>query len=235
MDARVADELQRALPSGTNVYVLGGELAISSTVATQIAALGYNVVRYGGSNRYATAVAIADQGLQNPTTIMEVTGSAFPDALAGGAAAAAKSAAVLLTSGSNLPTETTAYLAQHPADTRFAIGGPASQADPSATAVVGPTRYETAVAVARAFFSTPTDLGGASGVTYPDALSGGPHIGLKHGPLLLLPQSGGLPAAVTTYLHDRARSTTSVWIYGGTLAVGDDVSQEVQQAITPPA
>ena len=76
-----------------------------------------------------------------------------------------------------------AYLTAHPG-TVYAIGGPAALADPSATPLTGADRYATAAAVA-GLFSSPTLVGIASGVTFPDALTGGAYEAHVGGPLLL--------------------------------------------------
>ena len=231
LDANVATELSRAVPKGATVYLLGGTNALSDAVAASVTSLGYTVARYAGATRYSTAVAIATQGLGNPATVLEATGQNFPDALAGGAAAAHGGFAILLTNGSTQAQETAAYLAAHSADKRYALGGPAAAADPSATPEVGQNRYQTAVFVASAFFSAPKTVGAATAFAFPDALSGGAAIAKAGGPVLLVPSSGLLPGPVTDYLQINAPSITSATIYGGALAVGADVAGEIQQQI----
>jgi hypothetical protein len=231
LDARVAAELQRALPAGATVYLLGGLAALSPSLAAQVQALGFTVVRYGGATRFQTASIIADQGLGDPTVILEATGLNFPDALAGGAAAAHLNGAILLTIGTTEAPETAAYLAAHPPTTKYALGGPAAAADPAATALAGADRYETATKVA-ALIPAPTVVGVASGTTFADALSGGANIGAAGGPMVLVPPSGPLPAPVQAYLTANKASIASAVVFGGSLAVGDDVVQEVAQAIS---
>ena len=231
LDGRVAAELQRALPAGATVYLLGGLAALSPSLAAQVQALGFTVVRYGGATRFQTASIIADQGLGDPTVILEATGLNFPDALAGGAAAAHLGGAILLTIGTTQAPETAAYLAAHPPTTKYALGGPAAAADPAATAVAGADRYQTATLVA-ALVPAPTVVGVASGTTFADALSGGANIGAAGGPMVLVPPSGPLPAPVQAYLTANKASIASAVVFGGPLAVGDDVVQEVTAAIT---
>src|SRR5438270_810652 len=67
LDSRVQTELQRVLPAGSTVYLLGGTGALSQAVQDRVQAMGYNPVRLFGSNRFETAVAVADQGLGNPS------------------------------------------------------------------------------------------------------------------------------------------------------------------------
>ncbi len=231
LSGATAAEIGRVLPRGGRVYLLGGTSAVSTTVANQVTVLGDIVQRVAGADRFATAVAVAG-ALGNPTTVLEATGAGFADGLAAGAAAARVGGVVLLTNGGAQAAATGAYLSAH-RGTRYAIGGPASHADPSAIAIVGADRYATAVDVAVRFFPAPTALAAASAVTFPDALSGGAHIGTQHGPLLLVPPSGALPATVASYLRSVAGSVTHVWLYGGTSAVDNNVQAYVGQAFNP--
>jgi putative cell wall-binding protein len=234
LDDRVAAELVRVLSEGRTVYLLGGPNALDPAVEAQVRALGYPTVRYAGADRYATAAAVANQGLGNPATLLEATGLDFPDALAAGAAAARAHGAVLLTAGATMPTATAAYLAAHPGAARYTLGWPAHAADPAATAVAGADRYETAADAARVFFSAPQLVGVASGESFPDALGGGAHAGLLAAPLLLVPSTGALPPSVQDYLRANSTAITAAYVYGGLVAVGADVAGEVQAAISAP-
>jgi len=232
LPANVAQEISRVAPAGATVYILGGTAAIPPSVDSDLSGSGYRPQRLAGADRFATAVAIAD-ALGDPSTVFEATGDSFSDGLSAGAAAAATRGVVLLTDGSAQAPETAAYLGAHPGR-HYAIGGPAAEADPQATAVVGPDRYATAVAVASTFFqgdgaspSGPSIVGFASGVEFPDALAGGANIGAQGGPLLLVPQSGPLPSSLATYLAHGAAIANGL-LYGGTQAVGDDVELELQ-------
>lgn len=232
LDGRVASELRRVVPGGHTVYVLGGEAALGPTVAGQITELGYRVERLGGATRFATAVAIADRGLDNPTVVFEATGLAFADALSGGTAAALLHGAVLLTDGSRQAPDTAAYLATHPATRRHALGGPAAAADPAAAPIVGDDRYDTAARVAGELFGGPPTIGVASGVSFPDALAGGAHIAAAGGPILLVPPTGALPAAVETYTRSHKDQLRGAYVYGGLAAIGEDIRAALAGAIT---
>ena len=231
LSAATAAEIGRVLPRGGTVYLLGGTSAVTPTVANQVTALGDVVERLAGADRFSTAVAIAG-ALGNPTTVLEATGAGFADGLAAGAAAAKVGGVVLLTNGASEAPATAAYLSAH-RGTRYAIGGPAAHADPGATAIVGADRYTTAVDVAVKFFPAPTAVAAASAATFPDALSGGAHIGSQRGPLLLVPPSGPLPATVASYLGSVASSVTHLWLYGGTSAVDGNVQTYLSQAFNP--
>jgi len=221
-------ELSRVLGSGGHVYLLGGTSAIPASVEAQLEALGYQTTRLAGSNRYATAVDVAD-ALGDPATVLLATGTNYPDALAAGPAAAHSNGAVLLTAGSVMPSETATYLAAH-AKTTYAIGGPAATAAPAAHAVVGTDRYSTAVAVATTFFVAPTTLGIATGTNFPDALAAGALLAHVGAPLVLT-SGGSLPTATLQYLTSVASSATSAHLFGGTSAVSDSVRTAVSNAL----
>lgn len=230
LDDTVLAEITRVLPAGRTVYLLGGTGALSDDVAARLESWGYVTERYAGDDRYATAAAVAEQGLGSPRTVIETTGLSFADALAAGAAATKTGAAVLLTAGDQQSPDTAAYLSAH-RPTRFALGGPAALADPDATPVVGADRYETAVLAARRFFTAPAVLGVASGRSFPDALAGGTHAALNGAPLLLLPTTGALPVSVEIYLRELGASPPSAFLYGGTAAVDEAVATALRTAL----
>ena len=189
-------------------------------------ALGYATVRYAGGDRYETAIKIDEVGLGSPSSSVLATGINFPDALSGGAPAAAFGGAIVLTAGPTLPAVSRNYLNAHPGR-RFALGGPAAAADPTATAIVGVDRYDTARKVADTFFSGPTSVAVASGVNFPDALAGGAHIARKPGPLLLT-DPFSLSPATDQYVRANKSTIGVAFIYGGPAAVSDAVAAQVQ-------
>lgn len=230
LDDRVRSELQRVLPRGASVYLLGGTGALTDAVAVAVQQSGFEPVRLGGADRFETAVQIAERGLAAPATVFEATGQSFPDALAGGAAAAASGGAILLTDGTSQSRATAAYLLRHPTTTRYALGGPAATADPTATAIAGQDRFETAVLVARRFFGAVNTVGVASGYSFPDALAGGANIANRNGPMLLAASAAPLPQALTAYLSE-VEGLSSLLLYGGRQALGDDVVVAVNRAV----
>jgi putative cell wall-binding protein len=217
LDSRVLAEIQRVLPAGGTVYILGGEDAISAAVAQAITAAGDTVVRYAGPDRFATAVTVAHLGLGDPSTILLATGLNFADGLAAGPAAAVSHGAILLTNGTTEATATSTYLAAHPADTVWTIGGPAAAADPSATPIVGTDRYFTAGLVASRFFPSTSLAGVATGLQFPDALSGGAEMAELAGPILLT-EPDSLSAGALAYLTATG-TIKAVKVFGGTNAM----------------
>jgi subtilisin family serine protease len=233
LDPRVQVEIQRVLPAGHTVYILGGPVALSSDVDVLLADLGYTVRRVQGPNEFATAVAIANQ-LGNPATIFEATGLDFPDPLSAVPAAIHAHGAILLTNGATQAPETASYLSAHPPTTRYAIGGPltASGADPGATPVFGDDLFGTSGAVATTFFPNAALFGAATGRDFPDALAGGVYMATagRLGPMLLVDTHAPLPAPISGYLRNLAPGTPAR-VFGGPFAVGDDTVTALQAAV----
>jgi hypothetical protein len=227
--AATMDELERALGTDDDktVYLLGGTAVIGAGVEQQLEQAGFDVTRLAGTNRYGTAVAVAE-ALGDPEAYVEVSGTSFPEALLAGPAAATSSGAVLLTAGKAAAAETTAYLKGKSAP-RYAIGADAAAADPSATAVTGTDLWSTATAVANKFFPGPQVAGLASGEAFPDALGGGVHAAMKGGPLLLT-AAQSLPVTTKQYLQGNADVTLrDLYVFGGTAAIADSVLTDLKK------
>ncbi|HEY3923944.1 MAG TPA: cell wall-binding repeat-containing protein [Acidothermaceae bacterium] len=232
LSSATSAEIERVLAPGATVYVLGGISAVTPAVANAVAALGHPVLRISGPDRFATAAQVA-AALGNPNIVFEADGTNFPDALSAGSAAAAAGGVVLLTAGSGQSGPTAAYLSAHPSATRYAIGGPAAHADPSAQPFVGSDRFATSVLVAQAFFPKPASVGLASGLAFPDALSGGSVAAMNHGPVVLVPSNGALPSSVASYLASAQASAASAWLFGGTSSVGADIFNAAAAILAP--
>jgi putative cell wall-binding protein len=221
-------EIQRVLPAGGPVYVLGGTTAVPASIESQLTSLGYIATRYYGNSRFETAVKVAD-ALGDPGTVLLATGTNFPDALSAGVAAAKAGGVVLLTNGTTMPPATSAYLQAHPGIV-YAVGGPASSADPSSSAIVGADRFETAVDVAKKFFGSPATAGFATGRSFPDALSGGALLGHLGAPLLLVDTSS-VPNSVITYVCGAQTTLTTGSLFGGTKTIGSSVEDALDAIV----
>jgi hypothetical protein len=208
---------------------LGGTSALSNGVASAISGLGDVVQRVAGADRFATAVAIAG-AMGDPSTVFEASGTNFPDALSAVPAAVATHGAIVLTNGAAQSSATLGYLGAH-ATIRYAVGGPAAWADPSAVALAGATRYATSQAVALAFFPNATGISVASGVTFPDALAGGVLAGTTNQPMLLVPPTGPLPEPPAAYLTTRHGMVTKSTVYGGTAAISNATVTAIGNAL----
>lgn len=232
LDGRVAEEIDRLLPEGRTVVLLGGTAVLSDEVEQAVRDRGYQVVRLGGEDRFATARIIAEGGMGSPELVFLVTGRNFADALAAAAPAIAYRGAILLTGTDEAVTATSEYIAANPQAQFIALGGPAARAYPDHPSIIGGDRYATATMIADTFWPNPTRIGIASGTNFPDALAGGVHTGTNFGPMLLVPPSGPLPDSVADYLARHADTIDDhSYLYGGPTALGDDILEAVGVAI----
>lgn len=232
LDSRVRAAIARDLPRGSTVFLLGGTAALAPAIETDLAEMGYEVVRFGGADRYDTAVRIARDGLASPDTVFFATGSDFADAVAAGPAAAVSRGAVLLTDGARMPPVVRSYLDETQPSQRFALGGPAAAADPTATAIAGVDRYDTAVRVAGRFFPDAESVAIASGHAFPDALAAGPVAAREAPPSpLLLIDSNVVPGVVEDYLRARREQLQVAVVFGGPAVVREERIGEIEAAI----
>jgi hypothetical protein len=90
--------------------------------------------------------------------------------------------------------------------------------------VWGEDLYAPSAAVANKFFPSANTFGAATGLNFPDALSGGVFMGSSGhaGPVLLVEPSLPLPPSIDGFLGSDAH-ITSGYLFGGPLAVGNDV------------
>ncbi len=232
LDDVTKTEIERVLKPGGTVYILGGTSALSPAIVSSIAALGDVPTRLAGTDRFATALAIAAT-MGNPSTVFEASGITFADALSAVPAAIVEQGVILLTNGSTASASTSAYLRAHPG-LHYAVGVPASTADPSAITLAGADRYATSAAIAFAIFPDARAVSVASGTTFPDALAGGAVAGAAGEPVLLVPPSGSLDPADLGYLGTRAGLVTSETVFGGPSAVPESIIGEVSRAFAGP-
>ncbi len=193
------------------------------------------VSRVSGADRYATAVAITAGFTPNVPVVYVSTGEAFPDALAAAPAAAKQVAPILLTRAGSLPDVTAAELDRLKPGKIVIVGGTqvVSQAVEDAlhthTAgaverLQGANRFATAAAISAATFPSGVSTAYiATGMSFPDGLTGGPaaaHAPNGGGPLLLV-TSDQLPSETATELSRLAPQ--KVVVLGGAGAVSDAV------------
>jgi len=169
LDSVTESEIQRVLPPGGRVYVLGGTAAIPPSVDAELGGLGYHVVRLAGTNRMDTARLVAAEvskrvqelGFPAPTKLMVTTAFNWPDAVTGGSFGALFGYPIVLTAGDQLSPEAQSALeALHPGEIDV-LGGTAAVTDAVASAagaaaggatvrrLAGVDRDATAVAVAQ--------------------------------------------------------------------------------------
>jgi beta propeller repeat protein len=251
LSPEAAAEIQR-LGADTAVIV-GGEGAVGPDVATQLAGLGLTVERIGGADRYETASLIAQEigtqtGPRFEQTAFIARGDEFADALAVSPAAYYNRFPILLTRTEALPPVTEQALTALDIETAVVAGGPGAVSTDVQVTVnsrlaanggapserwAGPTRYETAEAVASGscdrYWAGPGYVGLAVGDNFPDALAGGAGAGIEFG-VLLLTRTDELPAAAEAFLSGNRGAVGWLEALGGTAVVSDQVVDTARQA-----
>lgn len=228
--AEVLAEIDRIGAQG--IAILGGTVAVSAEVEAQLRAKVPFTIRFSGAERVATAVEASKMAFPNGAPVAYLaTADAFPDALAAGAGAAAEGGPVLLTRGGTLSPTVLDEL-RRLAPQRIVIAGgtaaiPASIATAASTVapvtrLSGSDRFATAAAVAQAVHPVATDAVLATGLDFPDALSGAWLAGAQRRPLLLVTNTCTAEPALRA--ADRL-GVTGVSIMGGYAAVHQRVER----------
>lgn len=175
LDPAVGDELERILPAGSTVHVVGGTGAVSATAEDDLASRGYVVARHAGATRIETALAVADHLRTHggdPATVLVAraypdTSAGWADAVTAGAYAATQGHPILLTGTDRLDDRTEAWIEaaaeRGEVDEAVLLGGVAAvPADAesrldrvSVRRVAGSSRDATAVAVAEELWTRP--------------------------------------------------------------------------------
>lgn len=194
------------------------------------------VERVAGSDRIATAAALAERAAAPGAPVAYVASSAdFADALAGGPAAARAGAALLLTEPGALPPATADALTRLRPQRIVVLGGPAAVADAvlaalapltagEVTRLAGGDRYATAAAVSAATTELDGVIHVASGAAFPDALAGGAAAAAADGPVLLVEPAAVPPATAAELARlDPAR----IVLLGGPAAVSAAIEQRL--------
>lgn len=238
------NEINRVLGggSGKTVYILGGTSAVSPAVANALTHRGFHVVRYGGTDRYATAVQIADRGLGHPAKVVVATGRNFADALSAGPLATLEDGAVLLSDDTHLDPTTHTYLRSatqltsvgHQADQALVSAWVQNHDIPAHETLEGADRYATSAQVAQRVI----DLAGhtvrfgiATGADYPDALSGGAFMAALGQPLILT-DPAGVPPGLASLLTGDAHLLQGVTLFGGTKAIPAAVEKNISDLVS---
>lgn len=229
--ASVLAEVKRLAPK--RIVVVGGASAVSDAVVRQLAAVQSNVVRIAGSDRFETARKLAQYAFPSATGAYFASGLNYPDALSAASAAASAGQPVVLVSGFGAADAgTRAYLAGRKLTTGTIVGGTAvitAALDPSlrsagltVSRIGGADRFDTSHLVNARAFAKASTVYIASGVDFPDALSGSALAGAAKAPLYLS-QTSCLPRAVGNDII--ALQATRVVLIGGTAALAPAVAQ----------
>lgn len=195
------------------------------------------VYRLDGTDRYATAAAIADGYEPGVDVVYLATGLDYPDALVGAALAGSKAGPVLLTKPDTMPAVTKAKLQQLAPSRVVLLGGPEvitkdvlaevqQLTDAETGRLHGDNRYETAAQISRGFSGSSDVVYIATGQDYPDGLAAAARSGSLNAPVLLT-QPDHLPGVTKNELS--RLSPKRIVMLGGELAISPGVANQLKQ------
>lgn len=238
-----------ALTGAKNVTIVGGTVAVSAAVETQLRSAGFAVTRLGGDDRYATSEAIITAGRASASPIgLVASGTSFPDALAGAPLSYKGKHPVFLTSGGGLPQDTIDAMVAAGTRQVIILGGTAAVPASVQTALAargitvvtrlgGAGRSETSRLIADYLITsqgfTNTTFNVASGAPRgegADALSGGALSG-KQNRALLITDTATSAGPVVSFARDRSATLNAVGsIFGGASAVAVALEEAIEAA-----
>jgi thermitase len=178
----------------TDIIILGGPSAISEKIRTSLSNKGFEVIRISGEDRFKTAVSINDYVAQTGGEVIVANGTNFPDALSISRYAALYQLPLVFVDKEQIPLETKKFLDKYRFSKAIVVGGSAVISDkiknslPNAIRISGKDRYETNTKIIK-HFEQNTPVSGfvfATGLNFPDALSGGVFSAKIGYPLLLV-------------------------------------------------
>ncbi|MDW8802587.1 cell wall-binding repeat-containing protein [Clostridium sp. A1-XYC3] len=235
------DELKRLKVK--YVYVIGGEGVVSETIVNKIKAeITTSVERFGGLDRYATSVKVAEKiGVQDKVVL--ASGEGYADALSAAPVAAIKGMPILLTESKKLSEPTANYIKANSGITKtYIIGGYASVSEdtmgkvPSPERFGGVDRYETNAKVIEGFKgdfdfkNVYIALGdGPKGDEFADALTGSALAGKNKSPLVITGKD--LSGYTKNLIKSTLNASSTITVLGGKANVSDELLDEMKKEI----
>lgn len=129
LDSATLNKIKSIAPK--NIYIIGGESAINSTIENQLKGVGA-VTRIGGLNRFETSINIAKHFNLDTTTVAVANGMSFPDALTGSVLASKTNSPIILVNnkdGASGITPQKTYLDSTKISKLYILGGTSAISD----------------------------------------------------------------------------------------------------------
>ena len=243
----VEKEIDRLKPK--NIYILGGEQAISKEVENKLAekASG-NVIRISATkgSRYDTAYEVAKQvaSFTNVDEIFITTGSEkSSDALAIAPYAGAEGIPILFTRSNTLHENIIRFIQEHNIKKATIIGGTTAVSKNAENTlkkyvsnverVSGDTRFSTNTAIIEKYYGEGTSrhinnsrVFVAQGLEIADALSVSSLAAKLNSPLLLT-RSYNVPIETSTWMKNHIKAKPNVYFIGGRVAISEQVRENI--------
>jgi putative cell wall-binding protein len=230
LPTEVLETIQKLAP--LNIYILGGEGAVSVPIARQLAGIA-PITRLYGADRYETAAAVA-RLLGNRGQAVVVNGQNFPDALSIASEAARSGWPILLTERDRVPEVTARALRNLGVSKTLIVGGTgvvsagAEALLPHPARLAGDNRYDTSASVLYAYMPTGANLYIATGRDFPDALTGGLLAALNSSSVMLVSPEGLTARQQSLIMSLRGKRAVAL---GGTGTISEELLAEVNRLL----
>ncbi|MBQ6569597.1 MAG: cell wall-binding repeat-containing protein [Clostridia bacterium] len=215
------------------IIILGGKSAVSDSIEKKLISCGYSVERLSGTNRFQTAVAIAEKLAEvtgtSPKEVFVTCAYNYPDALAASSVAAINGSPIFFADADGkIDPVTLGYIKSSQPEKAVILGGEMAVGESAegilldsgiknVTRISGNTRYDTAFKIVSGYSSIfeGGDVVLATGTAFPDALAGGV-FAAKIGAPIILADSTGASEETLNYIGSK---TGMVYVLGGVQAV----------------
>ena len=232
------------------IFIIGGDSAVSPSVASALSAITPDVTRLAGEGRYETAIKLygAGKGSWGKTAII-ASGNGFADALSiSPFAYATKSPIFLADRASGLDAATIGAIKEGKFTKIIIVGGEAvvpssvtnqlGLSQEQYTRLGGANRYETSAAIADYSVKNSNGQLGynnavfATGSNFPDALAGGAFSAVKKTVLVLVNETDdGGTYGIDTLIKPNASKIEKVHILGGYVTITSSLIDYIRWSI----
>ncbi len=207
-----------------NVFIVGGNAVVSSTVENQLRDIGIEVTRLAGNDRYDTAIEIAKQ-LGFVQEVFVVAGDDYGDALSVSSVTALGNSPIILVPKDDLTKSIKHYLGTNTLIQTYIIGDTdkinesIAKQFPNVERITGNNKYARNIAVLERFdknfdFS---NIFIATGTGFADALTGCAYASSKAAPILLVGNSFNNDTA--SYINAKNNVIKQLNILGGDIVM----------------
>lgn len=237
---KVIDYMKSNMDTSGTVYILGGTGVIGSAAENKIISAGFgSIIRLGGTDKYGTAVKIAESlNAHEGTPIVLVSGDNYPDALSISSEAAEMGMPILLVRKDGMSDVAQNEISKIKPSTIYAIGlegvisdnvlnKAASIANSSAIRIGGTDRYKTSIEISKYFGLSGHGVCIATGNDFPDALAGSVYAANHNVPIIL----AGSSLSDDTVNCLKSMNITGAVIFGGEGAVNKVIEGQLSQSI----
>lgn len=212
-------------------YIVGGTGAVSEDVKEELEALGLEVERVEGNNRFETAVAVAKKADTGAKTAIVTNYIALSDALVAGPVAYLNKYPILLVYPDKVGDVTAKAIKDLGIENVIIVGGTGVVSDAvkeeledlvsgNVTRLGGTNRYATSLEVAKELDKNDVVL--VNGLNFVDAVAASA-LGL---PILYVKQN-----SMEDYIEDYLATRASVKFIGGTGVISESLANEARNAI----